>query len=101
MRLPNDGYIKLLIDKNRVKFFKKEIDESWSGTVVATTENPDHSKSSLPEGRLCMVMGLGPKGLPISFISKSKYNFELTGSNIGFETGTAMGAISAHLKELN
>ena len=101
MRLPNDGYIKLLIDKNRVKFFKKEIDESWSGTVVATTENPDYSKSSLPEGRLCMVMGLGPKGLPISFISKSKYNFELTGSNVGFETGTAMGAISAHLNALN
>ena len=100
MRLPNDGYIKLLIDKNRVKFFKKEIDESWSGTVVATTENPDYSKSSLPKGRLCMVMGLGPKGLPISFISKSKYNFELTGSNIGFETGTAMGAISAHLNYL-
>ena len=100
MRLPNDGYIKLLIDKNRVKFFKKEIDESWSGTVVATTENPVHSKSSIPEGRLCMVMGLGPKGLPISFITKSKYNFELTGSNIGFETGTAMGAISAHLNYL-
>ena len=101
MRLPNDGYIKSLLDKNRVKFFKKEIDESWSGTVVATTESPDSSKSSLPEGRLCMVMGLGPKGLPTSFISKSKYNFELTGSNIGFETGTAMGAISAHLNTLN
>ena len=101
MRLPNDGYIKLLIDKNRVKFFKKEIDESWSGTVVATTENPDYSKSSLPKGRLCMVMGLGPKGLPTSFITKSKYNFELTGSNVGFETGTAMGAISAHLSALN
>ena len=101
MRLPNDGYIKLLIDKNRVKLFKKEIDESWSGTVVATTENPDFSKSSLPEGRLCMVMGLGPKGLPTSFITKSEYNFELTGSNVGFETGTAMGAISAHLNSLN
>ena len=46
-------------------------------------------------------MALGPKGLPISFIRKSKLNFELTGSNIGFETGTAMGAISAHLKALN
>ena len=47
-----------------------------------------------------MVMGLGPKGLPTSFISRSKYNFELTGSSIGFETGTAMGAISAHLNYL-
>ena len=97
MRLPNEGYTKLLIDKNRVQFFEKEIDESWSGSIVATTANPDLTKSSLPEGRLCMVMGLGPKGLPKSFVSKVAYHFELTGSNVAFETGTAMGAISAHL----
>ena len=42
-------------------------------------------------------MGLGPKGLPKSFVSKVAYHFELTGSNVAFETGTAMGAISAHL----
>ena len=97
MRLPNEGYIRSLLDKNRLNFFNKEIDESWAGTVVATTENPDKSKLSLPSGRICMVMGLGPKGLPPSFVGKVKYHFELTGSNIGFETGTAMGAISAHL----
>ena len=44
-----------------------------------------------------MVMGLGPKGLPGSFVNNSKYHFELTTNKIGFETGTAMGAISAHL----
>ena len=44
-----------------------------------------------------MVMGLGPKGLPRSFVNNAKYHFELTTKKIGFETGTAMGAISAHL----
>ena len=97
MRLPNEGYTKLLFDKNRVQFFEKEIDETWAGSIIATTANPDIAKSSLPEGRLCMVMGLGPKGLPKSFIADVKYHFELTGSNVAFETGTAMGAISAHL----
>ena len=97
MRLPNEGYTKLLLEKNRLQFFEKEIDESWSGSIIATTANPDSAKSSLPDGRLCMVMGLGPKGLPKSFVSKAAYHFELTGSNVAFETGTAMGAISSHL----
>jgi len=97
LRLPNEGYTKLLLDKNRVQFFEKEIDETWSGSIIATTANPDIAKSSLPKGRLCMVMGLGPKGLPKSFVSKAAYHFELTGSNVAFETGTAMGAISSHL----
>ena len=97
MRLPNEGYTKLLFDKNRVQFFEKEIDETWAGSIIATTANPDIAKSSLPEGRLCMVMGLCPKGLPKSFVSKAAYHFELTGSNVAFETGTAMGAISAYL----
>ena len=79
MRLPNEGYIKLLFDKDRVRFFNNEIDENWSGNIVATTASPDQSKASLPGGRLCMVMGLGPKGLPKSFINKAAYHFELTG----------------------
>ena len=96
-RLPNEGYTKLLLDKSRIQFFDKEIDEAWSGKIVATTANPTSSKSSLPDGRLCMVMGLGPKGLPKSFVSKASHHFELTGSKVAFETGTAMGAISSHL----
>ena len=53
--------------------------------IIATTENPDLSKPSLPEGRLCMVMGLGPKGLPGSFVNNSKYHFELTSKKIGLK----------------
>ena len=48
-----------------------------------------------------MVMGLGPKGLPKSFVNKTSYHFELTGTNVAFETGTAMGAISSHLGMIN
>ena len=97
MRLPNGGYIELLIEKNRVQFFRNKINDQWAGTIFATTESPDYSKLSLPDGRLCMVMGLGPKGLPVSFVNSTNYHFELTSKKIGFETGTAMGAISAHL----
>ena len=42
-------------------------------------------------------MGLGPKGLPKSYIVKSNYHFEITGSGVAFETGTAMGAIAGQL----
>ena len=97
MRLPNEGYLLSLFSKQRVRFFDKDIDESWAGSKVATTANPDANKLELPDGRLCMIMGLGPKGLPKSFLKSSDYHFELTGSNIAFETGTAMGSIAGHL----
>ena len=48
-----------------------------------------------------MVMGLGPKGVPKSYINKSDYHFELTGLNVAFETGTAMGALSSELAQLS
>ena len=97
MRLPNEGYLSQLLSNNRVRFFEKDIDESWAGVKVVTTENPDSKKLSRPEGEICMVMGLGPKGLPKSYVSKCKHHFEITGSGVGFETGTAMGAIAGHL----
>ena len=100
MRLPNGGYTELLIEKIEYNFLKMKYDQ-WAGTIIATTENPDYSKLSLPEGRLCMVMGLGPKGLPRSFVNNANYHFELTSKKIGFETGTAMGAISAHLNTIS
>ena len=97
MRLPNDGHLSVLLSHDRVRFFDDEIDETWAGTKVVTTANPDVNKLELPDGRLCMIMGLGPKGLPKSFLKSSNYHFELTGSNIAFETGTAMGSIAGHL----
>ena len=97
MRLPNEGYLSSLFFNQRVRFFEKDVDESWAGSKVATTANPDANKLELPDGRLCMIIGLGPKGLPKSFLKASNYHFELTGSNIAFETGTAMGSIAGHL----
>ena len=44
-----------------------------------------------------MIMGLGPKGLPKSYVGKSNYHFEITGPEVAFETGTAMGAIAGQL----
>ena len=97
MRLPNEDYLSSLFSNQRVRFFDKDIDESWAGSKVATTANPDANKLELPDGRLCMIVGLGPKGLPKSFLKASNCHFELTGSNIAFETGTAMGSIAGHL----
>ena len=97
MRLSNEGYISELISKDRFRFFDKDIDELWAGSKVVTTANPDTSKLEMPHGKVCMVMGLGPKGLPKSYIENSNYHFEITGKNIAFETGTAMGAIAGNL----
>jgi|TARA_B110000438_G_scaffold186535_1_gene178203 hypothetical protein len=97
MRLSNEGYISKLISNNRFRFFEKDIDELWAGSKVVTTANPDSSKLEMPSGKLCMIMGLGPKGLPKSYVENSNHHFEITGKNIAFETGTAMGAIAGNL----
>ena len=97
MRLSNEGYISELVSKDRFRFFSEDIDESWAGSKVVTTANPDPTKLKIPSGKLCMIMGLGPKGLPKSYVENSNYHFEITGKNIAFETGTAMGAIAGNL----
>jgi len=97
MRLPNEGYLSQLLSNKRVRFFDNDIDESWAGSKIVTTANPDSNKLKKPEGKLCIIMGLGPKGLPKSFINNSDNHFEITGSEVAFETGTAMGAIAGHL----
>ena len=100
MRVTRNDFLSELLSLGRVLFFEKDIDESIAGRKVVTTSNPDANKTILPSGRLCMIMGLGPKGLPKSYLNKSDYHFELTGLNIAFETGTAMGALSSELGHL-
>jgi len=97
MRVTKDDFLAALFSLKRVMLFENDIEESLVGQKVVTTSNPDKDKTDLPSGKLCMVMGLGPKGLPKSYLKKSNYHFELTGSNVAFETGTAMGAISSEL----
>ena len=83
------------------------------GTPVATTSRPDPEKSCTlgrngliprgrtgsapPDGRLCVVMGLGKKGLPPSLLARFHHHIELTGKNVPLETATAMGIIAVLL----
>ena len=69
MRVTRNDFISELLSLERVVFFEKDIDESLTGKKVVTTSNPDTNKTTLPSEKLCMVMGLGPKGLPKSYIN--------------------------------
>jgi len=101
MRVTRNDFLSELLSLGRVLFFEEDIDELLAGRKVVTTSNPDNDKTTLPSEKLCMVMGLGPKGLPKSYIKKSDYHFELTGLNVALETGTAMGALSYELGQLS
>jgi hypothetical protein len=80
------------------------------GLPVATTSKPRKeksismkdalslAKSKHPEHRMCLIMGLGKRGLPPSLLSYVPYHLELTGSNIPLETSTAMGVIAEQLR---
>jgi len=82
------------------------------GLMVATTANPDDTKQKgleklLKEAekgkggqRLCLIMGLGKKGLPLSLLKEAKYHLELTGNNVSLETCTVMGIIAERLRTL-
>ncbi len=82
------------------------------GLMVATTANPDEmKKSTLDElvketekgsvgPKLCLIMGLGKKGLPPSLLKEASYHLELTGNNVSLETCTVMGIIAERLRNL-
>ena len=89
----------------------------WPGIPVATSSHPDPSKqvplSDLgrllritkgregdPGQRLCLIMGLGKKGLPPTLMNSVPYHLELTGKNVPLETATVMGVISERLRNL-
>jgi hypothetical protein len=78
------------------------------GTVVATTSHPEPARRVDPEwaagelasGRsLCLLFGLGPKGLPGKVIGFSKYHLDVTRRGVALETCTAMGAVPAAIVE--
>ncbi|MBA3045605.1 MAG: DUF531 domain-containing protein [Candidatus Thermoplasmatota archaeon] len=87
--------------------------ENWKeiGLPIATTSRPAKGKETSlekalekamahPKKRLCLIMGLGKKGLPISLMNSAEFHVELTGSNIALETSTAMGIIAQQLGSL-
>lgn len=81
------------------------------GLPVATTSRPQKDKTVSMEkakeiarrehglGRVCLIMGIGRKGLPRSIIDSALYHLEITGSNIPLETATAMGILSFMLAD--
>ncbi len=97
-------YLDQLISEKRITLIPcswKDAPGDYPALPVATTSKPDRNKTEIPTGeKLCMIMGLGKKGLPPSIITNAKYHLELTGRNIPLETCTAMGAIAERLKNL-
>ncbi len=78
------------------------------GTVVATTSRPEPSRrvdagwaaGELAAGRsLCMLFGLGPKGLPREVIGFSRHHLDVTRKGVALETCTALGAVPAAIHE--
>lgn len=86
-------------------------DLSGLGHPVATTSEPDRAKARDFPGcldaaraakapRLVVLMGLGRKGLPATFLKGAPSHLELTGRNVSLETATAMGIIAERMRQL-
>lgn len=105
------SYLRELHSSGRVHLVHctiKEPPQDWSGLglPIATTSHPDHekavdlirakeiSKTEHPLGRICLIMGLGRRGLPESLLASVPYHLEITGANIPLETATAMGILA-------
>lgn len=78
------------------------------GTVVATTSRPDPARRVDPEwaarqlaggSSLCMLFGLGPKGLPRDVIGFSRHHLDVTRKGVALETCTALGAVPSAIIE--
>lgn len=74
------------------------------GTVILTTSKPENSKvitsqevvRMLIGGQsLCLLFGLGPKGVPRSVRTLTKVHLDISERGKSLETCTAMGAVSA------
>jgi hypothetical protein len=107
-------YLKELAREGRVVLVsctKSKPPEDWEelGLPVATTSRPSRDKkvdmakaaalaaSLHPEKRVCIIMGLGKRGLPQALLEAIPYHLELTGTGIALETATAMGVIAAKM----
>ncbi|MBV07128.1 MAG: hypothetical protein CMA55_02340 [Euryarchaeota archaeon] len=94
------SWFAALVAEKRVRQFSG-VPGKWVGTLVATTPQP--AKPEPPdsfEGRLCLLMGVGPQGLPGKLLKASKFHLELTGHSVELETATAMGVIAERLSRL-
>jgi len=101
--------LKNLVSEGRVYLIpadKKNPPKNWPGIPVATTSHPDPEKCLTLEKltgkkrkeRLCLVMGIGKRGLPPSLLKSAPHHLELTGKNVPLETCTVMGIIAERLR---
>lgn len=108
-------YLNGLVERNGVVLvpcIHGRLPTDWRalGLPVATTSHPREEKrvgmaeaislarSKHPLGRVCLIMGLGKRGLSTSILDGVPYHLELTGKNVPLETCTAMGVIAQQLK---
>jgi hypothetical protein len=109
-------YLDQLVAAGRVQLVScttRDPPADWSavGLPVATTSEPDAAKLvDFPQareaaraagfGRVCLVMGLGKRGLPSSLLKSVRHHLELTGRRVSMETATAMGVMAERLRQL-
>ncbi len=102
------AYLRILKEEGRLFVLpypdKKFIPEV--GELIATTSRPEENKrvdiEKIAEQRrnVCLVMGLGRKGLPGRFLKMAEKHVELTGYGIPLETCTVMGVICERIRSL-
>lgn len=97
--LHRDGRLHLVVvPENGVPDF------SGLGLAVATTPKPEPGKATMEfpsGGRLCVLVGLGPKGLPDVLLRSCSVHVELTGRGVSLETATAMGVIAERMRKIS
>ena len=104
-KLRAEGRIKLI--QRRRKNHNAQLNKL--GMLVATTSHPDRSKAVTmeeavmrskehPTGRVCLIMGLGRRGLPGSLLESVDHHLELTGIGVPLETSTSMGVMAEKLR---
>lgn len=108
------GYLRRIVEQSRVlrvPCTNLESQKAWKnlGLLVVTTSHPKKDKKVTmkeavrlarekhPLQRLCLIMGLGKRGVPSSLLETVQYHLELTGNNVPLETCTAMGVIVQQL----
>jgi hypothetical protein len=104
------GYLEGLAAAHRIHWLpvKEGALPAWPGLPVATTPSPDPARSVDFAGaaraaagrRLVVLMGLGKRGLPPSWLKAIPHHVELTGSRVSLETATAMGVLAERMRSL-
>jgi len=94
-------------EKKRVEL-EKLFEEKSVGAVHGVMGGPRGMETGVGDGektggtdsgeRICMIMGLGRKGLPASLLKRVSFHLELTGRNVALETCTVMGIIAERLR---